>query len=171
MQTLTPVALSLGSNLGDRRGHLEWALEQLGRRLERLRVSSVIETDAEDVPDPQPPYLNAAAVGETALEPGPLLDLLLDLERARGRERRAFRAARTLDLDLIFYGTRVIDTPALVVPHPHFRTRGFVLAPLAEIAPDWIDPLTGKTVGKTLEELRTQNLELRTAGSVRSPAF
>jgi 2-amino-4-hydroxy-6-hydroxymethyldihydropteridine diphosphokinase len=137
------VAIALGSNLGDRQGHLNWAIERLRDSLANLRVSSVIETEPVGVPDPQPPYLNAAVVGETALPPGDLMRLLLELERQRGRTRTASRAARTLDLDLILYGDLTIDAPGIAVPHPRFRERAFVLEPLAEIAPDWIDPVTG----------------------------
>jgi 2-amino-4-hydroxy-6-hydroxymethyldihydropteridine diphosphokinase len=140
------VAIALGSNIGDREGHLNWAIERLRDSLANLRVSSVIETEPVGVPDTQPPYLNAAVVGETALPPGDLMRLLLELERQRGRTRTASRAARTLDLDLILYGDLTIDDPGLVVPHPRFRERAFVLQPLAEIAPDWIDPMTGLSV-------------------------
>ena len=145
---MVPVAIALGSNLGDRRAHLEWALSQLAATLADLRVSSFHETEPIDVDGPQPRYLNAAVVGKTTLAPRALLDLLLDLERARGRERPARRAPRTLDLDLILYGDRVVDEPGLTVPHPEFHRRAFVLAPLAEVADDWRDPRTGKTVGQ-----------------------
>ena len=143
---LSLVAVAAGSNLGDRRAHLEWAFAQLAGSLSNLRISSLIETEPVDVPGPQPPYLNAAVVGETTLAPVDLMRALLDLERARGRRRGAPRASRTLDLDLILYGDLILDTPALVVPHPRFRERRFVLEPLAELAPEWRDPVTGKTV-------------------------
>jgi 2-amino-4-hydroxy-6-hydroxymethyldihydropteridine diphosphokinase len=136
------VAIALGSNLGDRRGHLTWAFERLADLLSHVRVSSILETDATGVPDDQPPYLNAAAVGETPLGPHELLDALLDLERTQGRVRTGWRSARTLDLDLILYGDAILDEPGLRVPHPRFRERAFVLEPLAEIAPDWVDPET-----------------------------
>ena len=147
------VALGLGSNLGDRRAHLEWAVGQLRGILKNLRVSSILETDPVDVPDEQPRYLNAVAVGETDLAPEDLLASLLAIERARGRERLSPKAARTLDLDIILYGGRIMRTPTLEVPHPRFRDRAFVLGPLAELAPEWIDPVTGKTI-------RTLNSEL-----------
>ena len=149
------VAIAIGSNLGDRHGHLQWAVGQLGDILHRLRASTFIETAPVDVPDPQPPYLNAAVVGETTLEPKELLEVLLSLERERGRERLTPRAARTLDLDIILFGDYVIDAPNLVIPHPRFRERRFVLEPLAQVAGEWLDPASGKTVRQLLAELQT----------------
>ena len=145
-------AIALGSNLGDRRAHLEWAVDQLRGLLTDLRMSSFIETEAVDVPEPQPPFLNGAVVGDTTLAPEVLLGELMALERERGRDRTAVRAPRTLDLDLILYGDLVVDSPALVVPHPRFRERRFVLEPLAEIAPGLRDPTTGRTVGELLAD-------------------
>ena len=147
------VAVALGSNLGDRRAHLAFAIAQLAFHLSNPRVSSIIETDPFDVPDPQPPYLNAVVVGETTLEPEALLDVLMAIEQARGRHRTSVRASRTLDLDVILFGDRIIDTPGLVVPHPRFRERRFVLAPLAEVAPNWRDPVSGKTAAVLLSGL------------------
>lgn len=153
MAAAVPVAIALGSNLGDRRQHLEWAAERLATRLSSLKVSSFHETDPVDVPDVQPPYLNAAVVGETAIQVRELLDWLLTLERERGRRRDAPKAARTLDLDLVLYGQTVAAEPGLTVPHPRFRERRFVLAPLAEVGADLLDPVTGLSVGQLLDRL------------------
>jgi 2-amino-4-hydroxy-6-hydroxymethyldihydropteridine diphosphokinase len=153
-----PVAIALGSNLGDRRAHLEWAIGQLASHLTQLRVSSFHETAPVDVEGPQPRYLNAAVVGHTALTPRALLDVLLDLERARGRTRPAPRAPRTLDLDLILYGDRVIDEPGLAVPHPEFHRRAFVLDSLAEVAADWRDPRSGRTIGELARDQESSGL-------------
>jgi 2-amino-4-hydroxy-6-hydroxymethyldihydropteridine diphosphokinase len=142
------VAIALGSNLGDRRAHLDFAVDRLQSILHPFRVSTVEETEPFDVPDAQPPYLNAVIVGETDLEPEALLQQLLAIERARGRQRPSVRAARTLDLDLILYGSRIIETPMLQVPHLRFREREFVLGPLKDIAPDLRDPVTGRTVAE-----------------------
>jgi len=144
------VAVALGSNLGDRRSHLEWAIARLHGILEDLRVSAFFDTEPVDVPDVQPRYLNAVVVGESRDSPEALLSALRRLEDERGRTRTSFRAARTLDLDLIFFGDQVIATPDLDVPHPRFRMRRFVLEPLASLAPDWTDPVTGKTVAQLL---------------------
>jgi 2-amino-4-hydroxy-6-hydroxymethyldihydropteridine diphosphokinase len=143
---MAEVAIALGSNLGDRRAHLTWGIERLGALLADLCVSSVIETEPVEVAEPQPPYLNAVVTGKTGLEPEALLDVLLAIERERGRARRAPRAPRTLDLDLLFYDDRVIESSRLTVPHPRLRQRLFVLEPLAEIAPGWRDPVSGVTV-------------------------
>jgi len=144
------VAIALGSNLGDRRAHLTYAVEQLAAHLTDLRASTFIETDPVDMDGPQPPFLNGIVVGETTLPAEVLLQRLLEIERVCGRKRPAPRAARTLDLDLILYGSERINTRDLIVPHPRYRTRAFVLEPLAEVAPDWVDPETGQTMDQLL---------------------
>ncbi len=148
----TPVAIALGSNLGDRHATLKAAVAALKPFIHNLRVSSFHET-AYVGAAVQPPVLNGALVGETTLDAHPLLDLLLGIEQTFGRTRPYGGAPRTLDLDLILYGDRVIDEPGLVVPHPRFRERRFVLEPLAEIAPTWRDPVTGKSVRELLREV------------------
>jgi 2-amino-4-hydroxy-6-hydroxymethyldihydropteridine diphosphokinase len=146
-------AVSLGSNLGDRHAHLDYAVSRLRTLFTNLRVSSYQDTDPVGVPDHQPLFLNAAAVGDTALGARSLLDALLAIERERGRERPFPGAARTLDLDLVLYGNLVTNEPGLIVPHPRFRERLFVLDPLAEIAPDLVDPVTGASVAELLGRL------------------
>ena len=150
---MTRVAVALGSNLGDREGYLHSAVAALAPSIHHLRVSTFHDTAPVGV-GPQPVFLNAAAVGETSLSARALLDTLLGVERDLGRERPFPGAARTLDLDLILYGDAVIDEgPSLIVPHPRFRERRFVLEPLSEIAPDWRDPMTGRTVEELLRAL------------------
>jgi 2-amino-4-hydroxy-6-hydroxymethyldihydropteridine diphosphokinase len=153
LNSITPVAIALGSNLGDRDAHLEFALRHLASILDHLRSSSRVDTAPAGVPGDQPRFLNAAAIGTTTLPPQALLDALLGIETARGRERPYPSAPRTLDLDLILFGDQVIDTERLHVPHPRFRERRFVLAPLAEIAPGWRDPVSGWTVEELLSRL------------------
>ena len=148
------IAVALGSNLGDREEQLRGAIAALGPVLAHLRVSSFHETEPVDMPMPQPMFLNAAAVGESRLSAPAILDVLLAIEQGFGRERPYELAPRTIDLDLILYGNAVINSPGLTVPHPRFRERRFVLEPLAEIAPDWIDPVTGKTVQELCAALR-----------------
>jgi 2-amino-4-hydroxy-6-hydroxymethyldihydropteridine diphosphokinase len=146
------VAIALGSNLGDRHATLREAVAALAPLVHDVRVSSFRET-AYVGDEEQPAVLNGALVGRTTLAPHTLLEHLLDIERRFGRTRPYGGAPRTLDLDLILYADRIIDEPGLVVPHPRFRLRSFVLEPLAEVAADWVDPVTGKTVGELLREL------------------
>ena len=147
MGRVVRVAIALGSNLGDRRAHLHAAIERLSAILTGVRVSALIESDPVEVDEPQPPYLNGVLVGETALTARALFNELMAIERAQGRERHGYHTARTLDLDLILYGDAIIHEPGLTVPHPRFRDRPFVLGPLREIAPDLVDPETGRRVG------------------------
>jgi 2-amino-4-hydroxy-6-hydroxymethyldihydropteridine diphosphokinase len=144
------IAIALGSNLGDRDGRLREALARLRSAVSNLRASTFHDTEPVGVGD-QPRFLNAAAVGRTTLSARELLSTLLELERQLGRVRPYPGAPRPIDLDLILYGTSVMDEEGLVVPHPRFRERLFVLEPLAEVAPDWIDPVTGRTVQELLE--------------------
>jgi len=139
-------AVALGSNVGDRRAHLDFAVARLRPLLAHPKISRYYETDPIGIVGPQTPFLNAAAVGETTLTARQMLDALMAIEDARGRERPHPNAPRTLDLDLILFGDLVIDEPGLVVPHPRFRERRFVLEPLAEIAPDLRDPVTGQSI-------------------------
>ena len=149
----TRVAVALGSNLGDRPALLAEATARLASVLTSLRASTFHDTVPVGVPAPQPNYLNAVVVGETTLTARELLAALLAIERTMGRTRPHDGAPRTIDLDLILYGTSMIDEPALTVPHPRFRERGFVLAPLCEIAPEMIDPVSGETAAALLDRL------------------
>jgi 2-amino-4-hydroxy-6-hydroxymethyldihydropteridine diphosphokinase len=154
LNSSTLVAIGLGSNLGDRRGHLAFARDRLAAALTNFRLSSIHETIPVDVPDVQPLFLNAAAIGETTLGATDFLTLLLDIEKARGRARPFPGAARVLDLDLLLFGDVVLDQPGLTIPHPKFRERLFVLEPLAEIAPDLRDPVTLLSIAALLARQR-----------------
>ena len=148
----TNVAIALGSNLGDREANLAFGLSALPGFITNLQQSSWHDTAPVGVSPDQPRYLNGVVIGETALTARDLIERLLAIEREAGRTRPSLMAPRTLDLDLILFGNVRIEEPGLVVPHPRFRERLFVLEPLAEVAPGWIDPATGKTISALLAE-------------------
>lgn len=148
--------VGLGSNLGDRLAHLRAAVRALeltpGVRL--TARSRVYETDPVGGPAGQGAYLNAAVGLETTLDPPELLGVLLGIERSRGRERRERWGPRTLDLDLLTYGSRLIRTPDLIVPHPRLLERAFVLVPVADVAGDLVVPGTSAPVARLAELTR-----------------
>ena len=148
--------IGLGSNLGDRRASLERALALLGQTagVTVLGVSAFIETDPVGGP-PQGRFLNAAAAVETALDPHALLRALLGIEDQLGRVRREENGPRIIDLDLLLYEDRIIETADLVLPHPRMHERRFVLAPLAEIAPHAVHPGLRRTVRQLFEGLNS----------------
>lgn len=130
--------IGIGSNLGPRHATIHAGVRDLGRvpGVRVVRLSSIIETDPVGPPG-QGPYLNAAAELGTTLDPHALLDAMLAVERAHGRNRSSGErwGPRTLDLDLLIYDGLTIDEPGLTLPHPRMRERPFVLGPLSEIAP------------------------------------
>jgi 2-amino-4-hydroxy-6-hydroxymethyldihydropteridine diphosphokinase len=130
------VVIALGSNLGDRAWVLRRAIDELRRVIDVVRVSSFIETKPVDAPPPD--YLNAVVVGSTSLEPQPLLEKLLGIEQHLGRRRGLRNAPRVVDLDLIVHSAHRLHTPALTLPHPRFREREFVMAPLRELGWGWL---------------------------------
>jgi 2-amino-4-hydroxy-6-hydroxymethyldihydropteridine diphosphokinase len=144
---MTRAAVALGSNLGDRAAILQAAAVRLSRDLKAAMVSEFIETEAEGV-GAQAHFLNGAVAGQWGGDARGLLELLMTIEREAGRARPFPGAPRTLDLDLILFGASIIDEPGLVVPHPRFREREFVLRPLCQIAPDMVDPVTARTVAE-----------------------
>ena len=137
---MTVAYVGLGSNLGDREALIRRAAELVGAR----RLSAVIETEPWGRVD-QPPFLNAVAEVETALGPRAFLDRLLAVEQSLGRDRAGERwGPRTIDLDLLLFGSLELDEPGLRVPHPYLHERRFVLEPLAELAPDAEVPGRGR---------------------------
>jgi 2-amino-4-hydroxy-6-hydroxymethyldihydropteridine diphosphokinase len=143
-------AVALGSNLGDRRAHLDYAAAKLHGLLASLKISRYYDTKPEGVSGPQPMFLNAAAVGETTMSARGLLEALLAIEDEQGRDRPFVNAPRSLDLDLILFGDHTSAEPGLILPHPRFRQRRFVLEPLVSIAPDLRDPVSGRSVAELL---------------------
>jgi len=158
------VYLGLGSNLGDREAMLEAAVSALeSPRLHVRRVSPVYETEPMDVPG-QHWFLNQVAEAETDLFPLQLLHRTTKVEARLGRRRLAPKGPRTIDIDILLFGNSVVTTPVLEIPHPRFRDRRFVLAPLADLAPDLRDPVTRKTVRELLGEVRGQAVRKITPG-------
>ena len=152
------VYLSLGSNIGDRERHLRDAIERLeGERLRVLRVSPIYETEPVDHTD-QRWFLNLVAETETELFPTQLLVYTSRIERALGRVRAAPKGPRTIDIDILLYGNARVRTPKLEIPHPRMGERRFVLVPLADLAPDLRDPVTGRSIRELLGDLQGQTV-------------
>ena len=152
------VYLSLGSNLGDRERSLEQAIDLLARAGVRiLRRSHVYETEPQDVRD-QPWFLNLVVEAETDFFPKQLLARLQQIEREFGRKRIKPKGPRTIDIDILLYGSAVIETDDLVVPHPRLAERRFVLEPLAELVPDLRHPVTRCTIAEMLSGLSGQRV-------------
>jgi 2-amino-4-hydroxy-6-hydroxymethyldihydropteridine diphosphokinase len=140
--------LSLGSNLGDREGNLRAAIDRLKPR----RVSPIYETEPVDH-TAQPFFLNLVVEAETSLMPMQLLAHTQRIERELGRRRTIPKGPRTIDIDILFFGDRVIRAGRLEVPHPRLHERRFVLQPLADLAPDLRHPVTHRTVREMLAGL------------------
>jgi 2-amino-4-hydroxy-6-hydroxymethyldihydropteridine diphosphokinase len=150
------VYLGLGSNMGDRETMLQAAVRELeSPRLHIRRTSPIYETEPMDVPG-QPWFLNQVVEAETDLFPLQLLHRTAKIEVQLGRRRLTPKGPRAIDIDILLFGNAVVTTPKLEIPHPRFRLRRFVLAPLADLAPDLRDPVTRKTIRELLGELRGQ---------------
>lgn len=149
-------AIALGSNLvsefGDREANLREAVRRLGELGEVKAVSRFYDTEPVGYID-QPRFLNGAVVLATALDPAELMRALLEIERGMGRERVVEKGPRVIDLDLLLYRDRVMNTAELTLPHPEMQERSFVLMPLSQVAGDWVHPVLGMTVAEMLWRL------------------
>ena len=146
------VYLGLGSNLGDKRGNIEQAVERLREISSGVTVSSLYETAPVGV-SVQPSFVNAVCGMWTDLDVYELLRELRDIQRDAGMRGPVLNGPRTLDIDILLYGSLVVDLPHLTVPHPRMTEREFVLRPLAEIAPGVVHPVVRKTAAEMLDDL------------------
>jgi 2-amino-4-hydroxy-6-hydroxymethyldihydropteridine diphosphokinase len=146
-----PCAIALGSNQGNSLSILESALESLALTpgVTLVTRSSWYQTKA--IGPPQPDYLNGCAILHVTITPEDLLNVLLAIETRFGRVRQQHWGPRTLDLDLLLFDDLVLDTPTLQIPHPRMIERAFVLAPLAEIAPNWVEPVSQTAIATLVE--------------------
>jgi 2-amino-4-hydroxy-6-hydroxymethyldihydropteridine diphosphokinase len=148
----TRVYLSLGSNLGGRAANLRHAIAELMREGSIAATSSFYETEPVELTD-QPWFLNCAVALDTEANPDDLLRYLLTIEKRMGRERTEPKGPRIIDLDILLFGNAVVKLPGLTIPHPALHQRRFVLAPLAEIAPDVRHPILQLSMQELLEQL------------------
>lgn len=159
-QEVVRSAIALGSNMGDTQSTLETALEVLAQTpgIVLAAKSSWYKTKA--IGPPQPDYLNGCAILQVKMTPQDLLTTLLAIEQQFGRVRTEYWGPRTLDLDLLLYDDWILNEPNLQIPHPRMYERGFVLVPLAEIAPNWREPVHGRLIQNLLQELDTSDVHL-----------
>jgi 2-amino-4-hydroxy-6-hydroxymethyldihydropteridine diphosphokinase len=146
-------AIALGSNLGDSLSIVKDALKILDQTSGITLQAHSSWYQTAPVGPPQPDYLNGCALLDVQLTPQELLETLLRIEAQFGRVRQERNGPRTLDLDLLLFDDLILDIPNLQLPHPRMRERAFVLVPLAEIAPNWVEPVSGKAIAQLVQTL------------------
>lgn len=151
------IYLALGTNLGDREDNLQMARDSFPPAVKTLRQSPVYITPPWGYTD-QPEFLNQVVEAETTLEPLPLLRYLKEIEEAMGRQATFRNGPRLIDLDILFYGRRIIEMETLHIPHPRLQARAFVLVPLNDLAPDFIHPVLRESVHALLSKVRVQGV-------------
>ncbi len=155
--------LALGSNLGDREAHLRAATAAIAAHMQLVASSPIYETEPWGYTD-QPPFLNQVLAVETDLSPAALLTWLKRLERDLGRQPTFRYGPRVIDLDILLYDDLVLQTPTLTIPHPRLHERAFVLVPLADLAPDLVHPVLGRTIADLLLAVDRRGVRRRESG-------
>jgi 2-amino-4-hydroxy-6-hydroxymethyldihydropteridine diphosphokinase len=153
----------MGSNLGDRESNLRTAIEKLKGFGDVIAVSALYETEPVEVSGGQPWFLNCAVKLDTEKMPRQLVSAILSLEQSMGRQRKQPKAPRTIDIDVLLFGSSVIEIPSLTVPHPRLHERRFVLEPLAEIAPEVRHPVFKRTIRELRDALPAGQTVKKTA--------
>jgi 2-amino-4-hydroxy-6-hydroxymethyldihydropteridine diphosphokinase len=162
------VYLALGANIGERLKNLKRALQELRTIMSIQTVSSIYETEPVGYLE-QPRFLNMVCMGETELAPQDLLHSVKRIEVILGRQPGIPNGPRPIDIDILFYDRLQIDEGTLIIPHPRLKERTFVLAPLAEIAPDFVSPDTGETVAELLQKLPQEDIRKDSIGLRMEP--
>lgn len=151
------VYLALGGNLGNRLENLRLARESLAPAVTRMEASKIYETPPWGFTD-QPAFLNQVVRGETQLSPLELLTFLKGIETRLGRTATFRYGPRPIDMDILFYDDLVLEGDHLTLPHPRLAERGFVLVPLADLAPDLVHPVLGKTISELMQSVSRKGI-------------
>jgi 2-amino-4-hydroxy-6-hydroxymethyldihydropteridine diphosphokinase len=149
---MTGIYLAPGSNVGDSQAHIAQAVKLLGASIQQIKQAPVYVSKAVGYTD-QSDFFNTVVSGQTDLSPAALLKFIGEVEQKIGRTASFHWGPREIDIDIILYGDTVIDTPELVIPHPHFRERDFVLQPLCDLDPSLVDPVSGQSVEALLAQI------------------
>lgn len=157
---MATIFLALGSNVGDSQAHIEKAIELLGEKVGNITRAPIYISKAVGFTE-QPDFLNTAIKGQTDLKPRELLRFVKDVEQKVGRIQRFRWGPREIDVDIIFYASEVMDKPGLTIPHPRFKERDFVLKPICDLNPEYVDPLTRLSVQTLLSNLPESDLSIK----------